>query len=80
MNQTYTISRTSKGTNAKARSGFELPKETFEVFYHAVIAYGFLVEFNETIDGNEWIKRIENFMGPSTRRAKIIESIKSAML
>lgn len=79
---TYSISKSHRGISAKAIPGKDLPKEIYETFSYAVGCYGFLVELNETIDSNEWIKRIQSYyiMAKDSPRAQaIIRAIKIAM-
>jgi hypothetical protein len=78
----YTISKNHKGISAKAIPGKALTRDVYETFSYAVGCYGFLVELNETIDSDEWIKRIQSYytMSKDSPKAQaIIRAIKIAM-
>jgi hypothetical protein len=75
----YFISHTSKGFSAKAIPGKDLPKDIYETFAHAVVAFGHLVQLNEKISAQDWISRIQKQYASSLRIEAVIKAINTAM-
>jgi hypothetical protein len=72
----FMVGRSYRGAYAERR---EVEPNVLATFRYALDAYGFLVQLNERVSPEVWIKRIQEFYAPSARQIACINAIRLAM-